>query len=79
MEAARVSPIAVANAPVSYGAFEVTVRGPLGRGMHRTVFVAEGLAVGFRPGVRTLSAEGLKPGTATLTAAVGATLTEPGN
>lgn len=54
------------------GAFDVTVRGPLGRGMRRTIFVAERLAVTYRPEVRPLGPDGLRPGTAALTAAMGA-------
>ena len=56
------------------GAFEVTVRGPLGRGMRRTIFVAEGLGVNYRPQVRPLTRIGLAPGTATMSRAVGATV-----
>jgi hypothetical protein len=59
------------------GAFDVTVRGPLGRGMRRTIFVAERLTVSYRPGVRALSPDGLRPGTAALTAAIGATALPP--
>jgi hypothetical protein len=59
------------------GAFDVTVRGPLGRGMRRTVFVADRLAVRYQPAVRALSTEGLRPATATLTAAIGAKLLPP--
>jgi hypothetical protein len=55
------------------GAFEVTVRGPLGRGLRRTVFVAEGLSVGYHPEVRPLTRAGLAAATARLTAATGAT------
>ncbi len=55
------------------GAFEITVRGPLGRGLRRTVFVAEGLSVGYHPEVRPLTRAGLAAGTARLTAAAGAT------
>jgi hypothetical protein len=55
------------------GPFEVTVRGPLGRGLRRTVFVAEGLIAGYYPQVRTLTRAGLAPGTARLTATTGAT------
>lgn len=50
------------------GAFEVTVRGPLGRGLRRTVFVAEGLSVAYQPQVRLLTGGGLATGTARLTA-----------
>ena len=48
------------------GAFEVTVRGPLGRGLRRTIFVAEGLSVGYQPQVRPLTGIGLAPGTGQL-------------
>ena len=54
------------------GAFEVTVRGPLGRGLRRAVFVAEGLIVAYQPDVRLLAKAGLEAGTAQLTAAAGA-------
>jgi hypothetical protein len=46
------------------GAFEITVRGPLGRGLHRTIFVAEGLSVTYQPPTRPLTGAGLAPGTA---------------
>jgi hypothetical protein len=55
------------------GAFEITVRGPLGRRMRRTVFVAEGLSVAYQPQVRPLTGAGLAAGTAELTAMNGAT------
>ncbi len=54
------------------GAFEVTVRGPLGRGLRQTIFVAEGLSVAYQPQVRLLTRAGLAAGTARLTAAAGA-------
>lgn len=54
------------------GAFEVTVRGPLGRGLRRTVVVAEGLSVRYQPGMRLLTAAGLARGSASLAAASGA-------
>lgn len=57
------------------GAFEITIRGPLGRGMRRTIFVAERLAVRFQPGMRALGVDGLMAGAATLSAAIGATVT----
>lgn len=56
------------------GAFEVTVRGPLGRGMRRTIFVAEGLSVSYQPQVRTLTGIGLAKCLASLAAAQGATV-----
>jgi hypothetical protein len=54
------------------GAFEITVRGPLGRGTRRTVFVAEGISVSYQPHVRALRERGLEPGSAVLRAPVGA-------
>ena len=54
------------------GAFDITVRGPLGRGMRRTVFIAEGVSVSYRPAVRALRMSGLEPGHAELHAPVGA-------
>lgn len=54
------------------GAFEVTVRGPLGRGLRRTIFVAEGLSATYQPKVRLLTSTGLAAGKASLTAPVGA-------
>jgi hypothetical protein len=56
------------------GAFDVTVRGPLGRRLRRTVFVAEGLSVGYQPRVRPLTGAGLAAGTTRLTAASAATV-----
>jgi hypothetical protein len=55
------------------GAFEVAVRGPLGRGLRRTIFVAEGLSVTYQPRVRPLTGAGLAAGAARLTAVAGAT------
>jgi hypothetical protein len=55
------------------GAFEITVRGPLGRRLRRTIFVAEGLSVAYQPQVRPLTRGGLAAGAAGLTAAPGAT------
>jgi hypothetical protein len=55
------------------GAFEITVRGPLGRGLRRTVFVAEGLSVAYQPRVRQLTGAGLAAGAARVTAEAGAT------
>jgi hypothetical protein len=54
------------------GAFEITVRGPLGRGLRRSVFVAEGLSVTYQPPVRLLTAFGLAKGEAKLGVAKGA-------
>jgi hypothetical protein len=54
------------------GAFEITVRGPLGRGLRRTVFVAEGLTVSYQPKVRLLTTFGLAGGEAKVAGAPGA-------
>ena len=54
------------------GAFEVTVRGPLGRGMRRTIVVAEGLSVSYIPSMRPLTGMGLAKGKASSSAAIGA-------
>jgi superfamily I DNA/RNA helicase len=54
------------------GAFDITVRGPLGRGMRRTIFIAERIAMSYRPSVRGLRVGGLEPGEAELRAPVGA-------
>jgi superfamily I DNA/RNA helicase len=54
------------------GAFDVTVRGPLGRGMRRTIFIAEGFSVSYRPSVRGLRMTGLESGNAELHAPIGA-------
>ena len=56
------------------GAFEVTVRGPLGRGLRRTSVIAEGLSVSYQPRARLLAGAGLAQGKASLAAAVGATV-----
>jgi hypothetical protein len=53
------------------GAFDITVRGPLGRGMRRTIFIAEGVSVSYRPSVRALRMSGLEPGSAELQAPIG--------
>ncbi|HUY47645.1 MAG TPA: hypothetical protein VMV92_18255 [Streptosporangiaceae bacterium] len=54
------------------GAFDITVRGPLGRGMRRTIFIAERISVSYRPPVRALRVSGLEPGDVELHAPVGA-------
>lgn len=54
------------------GAFEVTVRGPLGRGLRRTIVLAEGLSASYQPLVRLLDGVGLGQGRASLNAASGA-------
>ena len=56
------------------GAFDITVRGPLGRGMRRTIFVAEGLSMNYRPAVRALRANGLEPASVELRAGIGASV-----
>ncbi|WP_271216721.1 hypothetical protein [Streptosporangium carneum] len=55
------------------GAFEITVRGPIGRSTRRTVFVAEGLSARFTPQVRLLAHSGLTPGESTVSTAPGMT------
>jgi hypothetical protein len=54
------------------GAFEVTVRGPLGRGLRRTIVIAEGLSVSYQPRTRLLAGVGLAQGKASLAAVGGA-------
>jgi len=54
------------------GAFDITVRGPLGRGMRRTIFIAERVAVTYRPPVRGLRMGGLQPGAVKLEVPLGA-------
>jgi hypothetical protein len=54
------------------GAFEVTVRGPLGRGLRRTLVIAEGLTVDYQPATRLLTGAGLATGKASPSAIVGA-------
>ena len=50
------------------GSFEITIRGPLGRGLRRTFFVAEHLRVDYQPPVRLLAAGGLSRCDARITA-----------
>ncbi|MFY1614705.1 hypothetical protein [Micromonospora sp. WMMD736] len=45
------------------GAYEITVRGPLGRGLARTLEFAEGLSVISHPAWREITADGLEPAT----------------
>jgi hypothetical protein len=54
------------------GAFDITVRGPLGRGMRRSIFIAERVSAAYQPPVRALRANGLEPATAELHVPVGA-------
>lgn len=54
------------------GTFDITVRGPLGRGMRRTIFIAEGVSVTYQPPIRALRPNGLEPATAVIHAPVGA-------
>ena len=56
------------------GAFDITVRGPLGRGMRRTIFIAEGVSVSYRPYIRAVTVNGLEPGNSELQAPIGATV-----
>ncbi len=57
------------------GSFDVVVRGPLGRGTSRTVFLAEGLGIRFTPRVRVFGPAGLANVRAELTTAIGAQAT----
>jgi hypothetical protein len=54
------------------GSFDIAVRGPLGRGLTRSVFLAESLDVQYVPAVRSFGSEGLAEGKAELTPAIGA-------
>lgn len=54
------------------GAYDVVVRGPLGRGTRRSVVVAEGLRVSFHPEVRLFAAGGLSAAEADVGAGPGA-------
>ncbi|WP_433515279.1 hypothetical protein ACQP2T_06465 [Nonomuraea sp. CA-143628] len=59
------------------GAFEVTVRGPIGRNARRTVSIGEGLALRCTPPVRLFNGDGLVPGEASLTCEAGMTIDRP--
>jgi hypothetical protein len=54
------------------GAFDITVRGPLGRGMSRSIFIAERVSAAYQPPVRALHVHGLEPAAAELRVPVGA-------
>ena len=54
------------------GAFDIVVRGPLGRGVNRSLFIAEGLGAAFTPRVRLFGPAGLADGRVELSAPVGA-------
>jgi hypothetical protein len=54
------------------GSFDIIVRGPLGRGATRTVFLAEGLGIRFMPAVRVFGPDGMENARAELAAAIGA-------
>jgi hypothetical protein len=54
------------------GSFDIVVRGPLGRGAGRTVFIAEGIDVSFTPRVRLFDAAGLTNARAEIAAPIGA-------
>ncbi|WP_405393450.1 hypothetical protein [Microbispora hainanensis] len=56
------------------GAFDITVRGPIGRSVRRTVYVAEGLSPRYAPSVRLFNGEGLVAGQAALTCRPGMTI-----
>ncbi|QFY12957.1 hypothetical protein GBF35_46085 [Nonomuraea phyllanthi] len=59
------------------GAFEVTVRGPIGRNARRTISIAEGLALRCAPSVRLFNGDGLVPGEASLICGPGMTVDRP--
>lgn len=59
------------------GAFDITVRGPLGRGMRRSLFIAERFSAAYQPPVRALRPGGLEPATAELRGPVGASAHPP--
>ncbi|MEV6493370.1 hypothetical protein AB0M20_32830, partial [Actinoplanes sp. NPDC051633] len=54
------------------GAFSIGVGGPLGFGVDRTLFIAEGLRAEFMPPVRALTWDGLTAATASVVGPVGA-------
>jgi hypothetical protein len=54
------------------GAYDIIVRGPLGRGTRRTTFVAEGLGARFTPAVRVFGPSGVVSAHVELTSAIGA-------
>lgn len=54
------------------GSFELIIRGPLGRGTSRKVFLAEHLGVRFTPSVRLFGPEGLMASRTELSPAIGA-------
>jgi hypothetical protein len=57
------------------GGFSIGVAGPLGYGVERAVFIAEGLSATYRPSVRPLIREGLAPAVATIGGSLGTTAT----
>ncbi|WFE28352.1 hypothetical protein O7623_03825 [Solwaraspora sp. WMMD791] len=59
------------------GSYEITVRGPLGRGLSRTIDLAEGLTVAGHPVWRELRPDGLAPATVRLGAAASALRVDP--
>lgn len=54
------------------GAFDIVVRGPLGRGVRRSLSIAEGVVATFTPRVRLFGPAGLADGRVELSAPVGA-------
>lgn len=53
------------------GSFDIAVRGPLGRGVTRSIFLAESLGVHYIPAVRSFGPGGLASGRAELVPAIG--------
>lgn len=54
-------PVTIPHVWAGVGEVTVVVRGPIGRGVRRTVFVAEGLTVSFEPELRMVTEDGLQP------------------
>ncbi|MFG3685433.1 hypothetical protein [Micromonospora sp. NPDC047740] len=67
-EDTRIDPWVDVKRPL-VGAYEVTARGPLGRGVSQTLELAEGLTTSWTPAWRELTQTGLKPCTVTLSTA----------
>jgi hypothetical protein len=58
-----------------FGTYEIVVRGPLGRGTSRTVFIADKVEISYLPTARPFNASGVIAGRATVTVPVGMTAT----
>lgn len=60
-----------------FGTYEIVVRGPLGRGTSRTVFLADKVDISYVPPARPFNASGVIAGRATVTVPVGITSSPP--